>query len=344
MRVPLVVLAIAAAAIAAAFALASAGAPANAGLAWSTPAPLRTCGAPTDPRVVFPYSAPNVASGQGAIVWLGSGCPTGSPTLDASLLSADAPGAPRSLTTVPLSDFAALAGTTRGQLVALVGARGRALLGDGFATHGFTRLRTLVGSDSPVASQTGFIGDVDVATVSGNEILVRAQRHYMRRFGRAVAIRAGREPPTALAIGMDFRADRLIVWDERGEIYARYVTNDNHVKRLQHLGPAGYAPQISTVLSDDGRAFVIWTDEPAPGSAGTARILAAHSAVGPRFHRTRALASFPSQRLPACRRGRSPPNASRVRAWHCSGRCGHRAAISSSTLRRRASTACSRRG
>jgi len=304
MRVPHVVLAIVAAATAAAFALASAGSPANAGLAWSTPAALPTCGAPTDPRVVFPYRTPNIATGPGAIVWLGSGCRTGRPTLDAAVLSADAPGPPRSLTTVPLTSFAALAGTTRGQLVALAAAGGRALLGDGFATQGFTRLRKLGGSDSPVATQTGFIGDVDVATVSGSEILVRAQRHYMRRFGRAVAIRAGREPPTALAIGMDYRADRLIVWDERGEIYARYVTNDNHVKRLQRLGPAGYDPQISTVLSDDDRAFVIWTEEPAPGSAGTARILVAHSAVGPRFHRTRMLASFTESAM-----SRLPPGA-----------------------------------
>jgi len=302
MRVPLVVLAVAAAATAAAVVLASAGSPANAGLAWSTPTPLPTCGSPSDPHVVFPARAPNIATGPGAIVWLGSGCPTGSSTLDAAVLRADVPGPPRSLTTVPVAGFAALAGTTQGQLVALAAAGGRPLLGEGPATQAFARLRKLAGSDSPVATQTGFIGDVDVATVSGSEILIRAQRHYMHRFGRAVAIRAGREPPAALAIGMDYRADRLIVWDERGEIYARYVTNDNHVKRLQRLGPAGYDPQISTVLSDDDRAFVIWTDEPAPGSAGTARILVAHSAIGPRFHRARALASFPesaSSRLPS---------------------------------------------
>ena len=31
------------------------------------------------------------------------------------------------------------------------------------------------------------------------------------------------------------------------------------------LGPAGYAPQLAAVLSDNNHAFVMWTDEPPPG-------------------------------------------------------------------------------
>jgi hypothetical protein len=301
-RVVLVALAVAAVAAAAAVALGSSSAPAATGLDWSAAATLPTCGAPVDPRVVFPESAPNVGTGPGAIAWLGSRCPTGTTTLDAAVLSGDEPGPPRALTAGPLASFEALAGTTHGQLVAVVGAGGRALLGEGLAEAGFAGLRSLTGSDALVATQTGFIGDVDVATVAGADILVRAQRHFMRRFGRAVRIRAGARPPSALAIGMDFRADRLIVWDEQGELYARYVTNRGHVKREQRLGPAGSDPQISVVLSDDDRAFVIWTDEPPVGSAGIARVLVAHSAVGPRFHGVQTLASFPESatvRLPA---------------------------------------------
>jgi hypothetical protein len=292
----LIVLGLALAATATALALSSTS-ELPAGLSWSPATALASCGAATTPRIAFPDSAPNAASGPGALVWLGDACSSGAPSLDGAVLRADVPQRPAALSVRPLARFAALAGTTQGQLVALAGAGGRAILAEGRATRRFAILEPLAGSDSPVAIQTGFIGDVDVATVArtarGYAIVIRAQRHFRHRFGRAIRIPAGRAAPTALAIGMDYRADRLIVWDERGELYARYVTNANHVKARQRLGPAGYAPQIAAVLSDDDRAFVIWTDEPAPGTPGTARVLLAHSAVGPHFHHHTTLASFP---------------------------------------------------
>lgn len=296
MRLALILLGVAAAATAAALALSSSSA-LPAGLSWSPATALRTCGAATTPRVVFPESAPDARSGPGAIVWLGTACPSGPATLDAAVLSADSPRPPASLTTTPLDRFAALAGTTHGQLVAVAGAVGRPVLGEGRATRGFATLKPLRGHDSLIATQTGVLGDVDVATVrrtaTGYAIEIRAQRHYQHHFGRTVAIRAGPAAPSALAIGMDYRANRLIVWDERGELYARYITNKNHVKARQTLGPAGYAPRLATVLSDDDRAFVIWTNEPPRGTAGSAKVLLAHSAIGPRFHGYRTLASFP---------------------------------------------------
>jgi hypothetical protein len=267
--------------------LASCGAKAS-GLSWSSAGALPGCG---PPKVVFPFSSPSVRSGAGAIVWVGCGALEVAP-----LDGADQPGGARPLESVPLAAPLAVAGTTRGQIVAVAGAAGQALLGEAFATHGAARLRALGGSDSLVATQTGFIGDVDVATVvahgGGYAIKLRAQRHFQHRFGRALLLPVGAAMPTALALGMDYRADRLVIWDANGELYARYVSNDGRVARRQRLGPAGYAPQVSAVLSDDYHAFVIWTVEPPPGVAGTARVLLAHSTFGPHFHGARTLASF----------------------------------------------------
>ena len=162
----LVALGLAAAAAAAVLALSAGGAaPQPTGLSWSPAALLHTCGAASTPRVVFPASAPNVRSGPGAIVWLGAACPSGGPrTLDAAPLAGDAPQSPASLTHRPLDRFAALAGTTQGQLVAVVNSDFMPLLGEGRASRSFARLEPLRGTTDSVATQTGFIGDVDVAT------------------------------------------------------------------------------------------------------------------------------------------------------------------------------------
>jgi hypothetical protein len=280
------------------------------GPTWSAAASLETCAPATTPKVVFPFSSPGRRSGEGGIVWLGSSpsCTDsghGETTFDiAALHSDDTPAPPRALTagSAAVQSLAAplyVAATTRGQIVAIAGAStGEATLGDGFATTGIGQLEPLGGSDSLVATMDGFIGDADVATVlqakggAGYQIALRAQRHYASSFGRARYLPAGTSRPTALAIGMDFRADRIVVWSQGGDIWAQYVTNDGHVKPRQLLGRSGYDPQIAAVLSDDGRAFVIWTDEPAPGSAGSAIVYVAHSGFGPTFHGATALASF----------------------------------------------------
>jgi hypothetical protein len=69
----------------------------------------------------------------------------------------------------------------------------------------------------------------------------------------------------------------------------------------QVLGPAGYAPQIAAVLSDDNRAFVLWSHQPAPGSSAQTTIYLEHSAVNVTFSApARAIATLsqpPAQRL-----------------------------------------------
>jgi hypothetical protein len=310
----------------AAFALVAAvlWAPAGASTdAWSAAATLASCGATSAPKVVFPFSSPSARSGEGAVLWLAGPCGGAGravPTIDvAALDSSDEPGAPRALLSGaaartsfvgPLYAF----GTTHGQIVAIAGATGtagaapQAVAAEGFANGTLASLTPLGAPDTPLATMDGFIGDADVATVTGAsgggfEIAVRAQRHYAKAFGsRRVSFAVGAAKITALALGMDFRADRLVVWAQGGELWARYVTNDGRVGARQLLGPTGYDPQVSTVLSDDHHAFVIWTDEPAPGAGGATTVLLAHSGFGPRFHGTQTLASFtepPGVRLTA---------------------------------------------
>lgn len=294
--------------VAAALALAPAGGTAT-GQSWTAAATLQTCAGAVQPKVVFPFSTPAVRSGEGGIIWLGSSpsCTdvgSGVKTIDvAALHSDDQPAPPRGLTVgaaarTSLAGPLYSAGTTHGQIVAIAGssADGEAMLADGSAASGVDRLESLGGQDALVATMDGFIGDVDVATViqvAGQyEIALRAERHYASSFARPLDLPVGTGTVGTLALGMDFRADRIVVWAQGGYVWAQYVTNDGHVKSRQLLGPSGYHPQIAAVLSDDDHAFVLWTDEPPPGSSGTASVLLAHSSFGPTFHGAVRLASF----------------------------------------------------
>ena len=308
MRIWLSALAVAGAAVAASVVLASAGASPD---SWSTPVRLATCGAASRPQVVFPFKAPDKPVGAGAILWLGAAsCGASATTIEiADLDGEDRPQAPRALlagaaaATRLVAPLYAL-GTATGEIITIAGSAVASELGspeavaaDGVATGAVERLRPLDGPDTLVATMDGFIGDVDVATVAraadgAYEIVVRAQRHYAETLHGRRSLLVGSARPTALAIGMDYRADRLVVWAEGGHVWAQDITNDGRIHARQLLGPSGYAPQIAALLSDDDRAFVIWTDEPPPGAGGATRVLLAHSAVGPTFHRARTLASF----------------------------------------------------
>ena len=212
-------------------------------------------------------------------------------TLDsATLHSDDQPSIPRAVVrrralVGPLES----ATTTAGQLVAVagdpadaVGGRPGALLGEGLAGGVLPVVVPLGGPDSPVATADGYIGDADVvstATSLGGDqlILLREQRHYARAFAPAITLEEGFAPITALSVGMDFRGDSIVLWAQGGEVHAQWVTNDGDIYAAQTLGPAGYAPALAAVLSDNDHAFVMWTDEPAPGRPGEARIFLEHS-------------------------------------------------------------------
>jgi hypothetical protein len=263
---------------------------------WTTPATLPTCAAASTPKVVFPSSWPSTRSGRGAILWLGGapdcrGAAGAAETLDsATLHTDDLPSVPRvAVAHLQLLGPLESAGTTAGQLVAVVGdaqdpAGGRpgALLAEGHAGGPLASLTPLGGPDAPVATADGYIGDADVVTtataLAGDQLIeLREQRHFNGSFGRPVVLVEGFAPITALAVGMDFRGDSLVLWAQAGEVHAQWVTNVRQVYPPQVLGPAGYAPELAAVLSDNNHAFAMWTDEPPPGAAGEARIFLEHS-------------------------------------------------------------------
>ena len=311
------------------------------GATWTAPAMLRTCAPASDPHVVFPFSAPGAPSGRGAIVWVGAapncsgGAVAPAGTLDsATLHSNDQPGTARAvLSGRQLVGPLETASTTAGQLVlvsgdagAPAGGRAGALLAEGPAGGVLRTVVALGGPAAPVATADGYIGDADVVTTAaafggGQLIELREQRHYNRRFGRPVVLQEGFAPITALAVGMDFRGDSLVLWAQSGEVHAQWVTNQRHVYAPQVLGPAGYAPQLAAVLSDNNHAFAMWTDEPAPGTAGMARIFLEHSGANVTFPPTPVvLASFReprAQRLTprAIALARETPSEGVLAAW-----------------------------
>ena len=264
---------------------------------WTAPATIATCAPAVDPKVVFPFSLPSTRSGRGAIMWIGgapscNGIAGEASTLDsATLHSDDQPSIPRAVVfghdlVGPLRG----ASTTAGQLVAVAGDEGLAaggrpgaLMAEGLAGGELHMVAPLGGPDGQVATADGYIGDADIvstATALGGEQLIelREQRHYETAFARPVVLAEGFAAITTVAVGMDFRGDSIVLWAQSGEVHAQWVSNVGEASPPQVLGPAGYAPQLAAVLSDNNHAFVMWTDEPAPGAGGQARIYLEHSA------------------------------------------------------------------
>jgi hypothetical protein len=200
----------------------------------------------------------------------------------------------------------AAATTTAGQIVAVVGDREipsggapGALFGEGFAGSPLRRISALGGPAGLVATADGYIGDADVVstttTLGGEQVIeLREQRHFMTSFANPVALDEGFAPITALAVVMDFRADSIVLWAQAGEVHAQWITNAGRAYPAQVLGPAGYAPQMAAVLSDNDHAFAMWTDEPAPGVSGEARIYLEHSGNNVRYPSHVSFSSSPS--------------------------------------------------
>ncbi|MGH2850914.1 MAG: hypothetical protein ACRDLP_09880, partial [Solirubrobacteraceae bacterium] len=297
---------------------------------WTAPATIRSCGPAAEPKVIFPYSIPQTRSGKGAIVWLGRApacAGAAGTTLDgASLHSNDTLSLPRPLVRGsgalgPLE----VAMTTKGQIVTAFGRGGDgAVLGEGVAGTTFSTPSPLGGPAGLVATANGYIGDADVVTTAddgGTRVIeLRAQRHYESSFQPPVSFGVGPAPITALTVGMDFRADSIILWAQRGEVYARWINNVGHVFPTRVLGPAGYAPQLAAVLSDNNHAFVMWTDEPRPGVVGPTTIYLEHSGNNVTFGAPRALVTFTeptAQRLTpgAVMLARMSPSEGVLAAW-----------------------------
>ena len=283
------------------------------------PRPSHTCAPATNPSVVFPFSAAvDQRSGRGAILWLGGapsagGAAAAGTTLDIASLHSD--------------DLTSLARTFSHGLLALAGRWSTAWTWrarswrpsappparpSARATPAarWGRSTPLGGPGGLVATADGYIGDaVVVNTVrhGGQQLIeLRPQRHYDGSFASARCAcpsasgadrRAVRwrwtSAPTRSSSGL--RAGRLRAMDQQRRARPRGRT----------LGPTGYAPQLAAVLSDNNHAFVMWTDEPAPGAPGVSRIYLDHSGnnvtFGPHPHTLAAFAEPPGSASPPTR-------------------------------------------
>jgi hypothetical protein len=290
-----------------ALALATAGASAA---TWSPPATLRTCAPARDPQVVFPSSEPSQSSGRGAILWIGSppGCAiSGALALDtATLHTSDQPSVARRVSdSLGLEPPLEALGTTAGQLVAAVGSPAGPALHEGTAGSRLRFAGRLGPPGSSVAVADGYIGDADVVSttlVAGHRaIQLRAQRHYAHSFAGPVTMLEGPAPISSLTVALDFRADSIVVWVQGGRVRAQWVSNGGDPGAPQVLGPAGYRTPIAAVLSDDNRAFVIWVDQPPPGSDAPSTVYLDHSAGSVSFsappHAIATLLQPPAQRV-----------------------------------------------
>jgi hypothetical protein len=275
-----------------ALALAATGASAA---SWSQQSTLGGCTPAGSPAVVFPHSSPSTPSGRGAIVWLGCGG-----LLGATLHSDDRPSVVRTLvgSGAGLRAPLAAAGTTSGQLAAASSqVSGGALLAEGLAGGRLAPARSFGAPVGPIASADGWLGDADVAYATrrgGVEAIeLYEQRHYASSFAGPVTLVEGSAPITSLAVALDFRADSIVLWTAGGSLHGQFVSNEGVPGPSQVIGPSGALTRVAAVLSDNGRAFVTWSAEPASGVAGQTTVYLVHSGANVTFNgHARVVASF----------------------------------------------------
>lgn len=247
--------------------------------AWSTPLTLARCSSKA-PRILFPVESPFHSSGPGAIVFdAGAGCRLGAGPRVAPIGVGDAPGRPRpprvaSGRMVGLAAASAVAATTRGQILLVGPASGRAtpisaragstaLFSEGAAGGPFTHASPLGGLSGPLGLATAYLGDVAVASPSlpGDPgVRVRIQRYFTGALAGPTLLRGPRGAQRALTVALDYRTDALAVWWQDGWLYARQRHNKGRIDRLQRFARAGGDVELATLISDDGRAIAAWMD------------------------------------------------------------------------------------
>jgi len=284
-------------------------APPAARAAWSPPEPLKGCAAALDagagspPLIVYPGSSPAARSGPGVLLWNGpAGCAraagtagrvsggSGATAFAAPLGPSGLPGPGRALARGAdrLAALATATGTTAGQVLAL-GAQagdGSGAFVEGRAPGSFSAPRPLGGPARPVAAFSGYLGDAVIASIARGAhgrwaLTLGVQRHYASRVRLLRALAVGARP-TALTVTADYRADLLVVWAAAGVLYAREISNTGKAGPVSRLavaptgaGGAAWRPEVRALISDDGRAIVVWRSQaavaaPRPMTTGTA--------------------------------------------------------------------------
>jgi hypothetical protein len=180
----------------------------------------------------------------------------------------------------------------------------RGLVIQGRAGGPFSALATVPGSAAPFAMTTAYLGDVALASpapaaMRDGEPRVLVERFFAHSTAQRVATDGtdnpsqsvdprGAGPVSDLTLAMDFRSDTLMVWVERGAIYAQDLPGSGAHHPIERLGPASPGIHISALLSDDNRAIVAWAQD----SGGQTSVYLDRSATGVRFGAAKLLERF----------------------------------------------------
>jgi hypothetical protein len=282
---------------------------------WTQPTQLTTCPGATQPLAVFPSSDPRTASGSGAVLWSGDcagGAPAGSGIGLAPVTADDAVGPaavlPQAISpATPLDRLAAAAATGDGRLVvaAAVGSsHGQIGILEGRSGSSFGTTVPLRAQPAPLATATSYVGDVAVASVrvGTGRVVLRIQRHGSPGLTPLSLISGRSAPVTALAVGLDYRGDAIVVWAQRGWILRRVLRTGGRLESIERVAPSPPGPHLQALISDDNRGIVAWTTETSVGGAPTTTVYLDASLPGVHFsHRPRLLEQFrdpPGVQLP----------------------------------------------
>jgi hypothetical protein len=264
---------------------------------WSPPALLDACAATGPPSVLFPAEAPNRATGPGAIAWpAGGACAGGAGAVIDEIRPGQIPAAPArprsagGARLAPVGPLAA-AGGPHGR-IALAGADPahptRLLAVQGLAGGPFTTLLR-GGPVTPAVLSTAYLGDLAIAAPgSAGAVTVRIERWFGGALGAARPLAPGGPAGgqiDALTVAMDFRSDAIVAWAQGGAVWVRDLPAGGAPQPPTRLGLAGSDPNIAALLSDDGRAILMWSTR----RGGATETYLDYSAGGPRFGAPRLL-------------------------------------------------------
>jgi hypothetical protein len=270
---------------------------------WSAAAPLDHCAATGAVRALFPSDSPGHANGRGAVVWsVPRSCPGGAGVRVAAIGAGTIPGAgvaPRSSTgpSVGLRAAPAASSGPHGQIVLVgsaAGGGGRAVALAGPAEGPFAPLSAPSGfAPGGAVLARGYLGDVALASSAAEgtargELRVEVDRYYARGFARDTAIGVRGALTRSLSLALDYRSDALAVWAQGSAIYARDLPASGATHPIQRLARTAAHVQIATLLSDDNRAIVAWSED----AGGETRVYLERSASGVRFARPTLLERF----------------------------------------------------
>jgi len=257
---------------------------------WSEPAPLQDCAASGAPAVVFPQSAPTVATGPGAVIWnAAAACPGGRGARLAAVGPTDVPGppqVPRSAAGAALElggALAAAAGPHGEVVIAGAAPRGQGdILIQGLATGPFSKLHGAALAPAQPALTSAYLGDVALAAPAGagGGLLLEVERHFAHTLQSPIATGT---PATAavraLTVALDYRSDALLVWQQGGALYARALPASGPAHATERLAAVAGRVHVSALLSDDTRAIIAWSEQ----DAGRTRVYLERSAAQLRF-------------------------------------------------------------